>query len=77
MIEQTLTEYRMELADIKKTLGFDTLLGENQSKASLVEGVLVMARSGKHPARKVRQDDGPQFSTRDPLADVLLAVLHR
>ena len=77
MTEQTMTEYRIELAGIKKTLGFDTLQGENQDKESLVGGVLQLARSGEHNPRKVKADDSPHFSTRDPLSDVLLAVLHR
>ena len=77
MIEQTMTEYRLELAGIKKTLGFDTLQGENQDKANLVGGVLKLARSGEYGPRKVKSDDSPHFSTRDPLSDVLLAVLHR
>ena len=77
MTEQTMTEYRLELAGIKKTLGFDTLQGENQDKGTLVEGVLKLARSGEHGPRKVKADDCPQFSTRDPLSAVLLAVLHR
>ena len=77
MIEQTMTEYRGELAGIKKLLGFDTLKGKNQNKSTLVEGVLRLARSGEHRPRKVQQDDSPHFGTRDPLADVLLAVLHR
>ena len=77
MNEQTMTEYRMELASIKTKLGFNTLQGENQDKESLVGGVLKLARSGEHGPRKVKQDDSPHFSTRDPLSDVLLAVLHR
>ena len=77
MIEQTMTEYRMELASIKTQLGFNTLQGENQDKESLVGGVLKLARTGEHSPRKVKQDDSPHFSTRDPLSDVLLAVLHR
>ena len=77
MVEQTMTEYRIELAGIKKTLGFDTLQGENQDKETLVGGVLKLARKGEHNPRKVKEDDSPHFSTRDPLSDVLLAVLHR
>ena len=77
MTEQTMTEYRIELAGIKKTLGFDTLQGENQDRESLVGGVLQLARKGEHSPRKVKADDSPHFSTRDPLSDVLLAVLHR
>jgi hypothetical protein len=77
MTEQTMTEYRMELATIKTQLGFNTLQGENQDKESLVGGVLKLARSGEHNPRKVKADDSPHFSTRDPLSDVLLAVLHR
>jgi len=77
MQEQTLTEYRTELAGIKRVLGFDTLAGQNQDKTTLVEGVLRLARSGEHNRRKVKADDSPHFSTRDPLSDVLLAVLHR
>ena len=77
MTEQTMTEYRIELAGIKKTLGFDTLQGENQDKETLVGGVLKLARKGEHNPRKVKADDSPHFSTRDPLSDVLLAVLHR
>ena len=77
MTEQTMTKYRIEIAEIKKTLGFDTLQGENQDKESLVGGVLKLARSGEHNPRKVKADDSPHFSTRDPLSDVLLAVLHR
>ena len=77
MIEQTMTEYRMELASIKTQLGFNTLQGENQDKESLVGGVLKLARTGEHSPRKVKQDDSPHFSTQDPLSDVLLAVLHR
>ena len=77
MTEQTMTEYRLELAGIKKTLGFDTLQGENQDKESLVGGVLKLARSGEHNPRKVKADDSHHFRTRDPLSDVLLAVLHR
>ena len=77
MVEQTMTEYRMELAAIKTQLGFNTLQGENQDRESLVGGVLQLARSGEHQPRKVKSDDSPHFSTRDPLSDVLLAVLHR
>ena len=77
MNEQTMTEYRMELATIKTKLGFNTLQGENQDKETLVGGVLKLARKGEHNPRKVKQDDSPHFSTRDPLSDVLLAVLHR
>jgi hypothetical protein len=77
MTEQTMTEYRMELASIKTKLGFNTLQGENQDKETLVGGVLKLARKGEHNPRKVKQDDSPHFSTRDPLSDVLLAVLHR
>ena len=77
MYEQTMTEYREELAGIKKLLGFDTLQGKNQDKSTLIEGVLTLARSGEHRPRKVEQDDSPHFGTRDPLADTLLAVLHR
>ena len=51
--------------------------GENQDRESLVGGVLQLARSGEHQPRKVKSDDSPHFSTRDPLSDVLLAVLHR
>ena len=77
MTEQTMTENRMELASIKTKLGFNTLQGENQDKETLVGGVLKLARKGEHNPRKVRADDSPHFSTRDPLSDVLLAVLHR
>ena len=77
MTEQTMTEYRMELASIKTKLGFNTLQGENQDKETLVGGVLQLARKGEHNPRKVKADDSPHFSTRDPLSDVLLAVLHR
>lgn len=77
MTEQTMTEYRIELAAIKTQLGFNTLQGENQDRESLVGGVLQLARSGEHQPRKVKSDDSPHFSTRDPLSDVLLAVLHR
>ncbi len=77
MTEQTMTEYRIELAAIKTQLGFNTLQGENQDRESLVGGVLHLARSGVHQPRKVKSADSPHFSTRDPLSDVLLAVLHR
>ena len=77
MTEQTMTEYRIELAAIKTQLGFNTLQGENQDRESLVGGVLKLARKGEHNPRKVKADDSPHFSTRDPLSDVLLAVLHR
>ena len=77
MTEQTMTEYRMELASIKTKLGFNTLQGENQDRETLVGGVLQLARKGEHNPRKVKSDDSPHFSTRDPLSDVLLAVLHR
>ena len=77
MNEQTMTEYRMELAAIKTKLGVASLQGENQDRESLVGGVLQLARKGEHSPRKVKADDSPHFSTRDPLSDVLLAVLHR
>ena len=77
MTEQTMTEYRIELAAIKTQLGFNTLQGENQDRETLVGGVLKLARKGEHNPRKVKADDSPHFSTRDPLSDVLLAVLHR
>jgi hypothetical protein len=77
MIEQTMKEYREELVGVKKLLGFDTLQGKNQDKSTLIEGVLRLARSGEYNPRKVQQDDSPHFGTRDPLADTLLAVLHR
>ena len=77
MTEQTMTEYRIELAAIKTQLGFNTLQGENQDRETLVGGVLQLARKGEHNPRKVKADDSPHFSTRDPLSDVLLAVLHR
>ena len=77
MNEQTMKEYREELAGIKKILGFDTLQGKNQDRSTLIEGALKLARSGEYNPRKVKQDDSPHFGTRDPLADVLLAVLHR
>ncbi len=44
MNEQTMTEYRMELASIKTKLGVASLQGENQDRETLVGGVLQLAR---------------------------------
>lgn len=74
---QTMEEYRQELASLKKDLGWDVLNPEGKDREDLVRGVLQMARGGRGAPRKVRGDDDPRFTTRDPLADVLLAVLHR
>ena len=74
---QNMDEYRSEVAGLKTELGYGVLHPEGKSKEDLVLEVLRMARAGRGAPRKVKASDGPQFNTRDPLADVLLSVLHR
>jgi|TARA_R110000824_G_scaffold189403_1_gene370861 hypothetical protein len=77
MYDQSLTEYRQILSDIKTDLGWNKLQPEDKNQEDLVRGILLLARKGSYPQRKVMSDEGPQFMTRDPLADVLLAILNR
>ena len=77
MTDQTLEEYRKELIKIKVKLGFEALDPSGPDREQLVLNALGMARIGMHPPRAVRTGDGPHYETRDPLADAVLAVLHR
>ena len=77
MRDQSMEEYRKELADVKAELGYGELDPGHDAREDLIRKALSVARSGKHGPRKVLTGDGPHYETRDPLADAMLAVLHR
>ena len=77
MRDQTIDEYRKELADVKAELGYSELDPGHDAREGLIRSALEMARAGKHGQRKVLTGDGPHYESRDPLADAMLSILHR
>jgi hypothetical protein len=77
MRDQTIDEYRKELADVKAALGYGELDPGHDAREGLIRNAIEMARAGKHLPRKVKTGDGPHYESRDPVADAMLAVLHR
>ena len=46
MYDQSLTEYRQILSDIKTDLGWNKLQPEDKNQEDLVRGILLLARKG-------------------------------